>query len=98
MAKRTYRYFDGEPLYDFGYGLSYTHFTYTNARVDSASVAADATVTISADVTNTGTMAGDEIVQLYLTHQGIPGASLRELRGFERVHLKPVNTRLSCLR
>lgn len=89
MAKRTYRYFDGEPLYAFGYGLSYTHFTYTNARVDNASVAADATVTISADVTNTGAMAGDEVVQLYLTHQGIPGTSLRELRGFERVHLKP---------
>jgi beta-glucosidase len=87
MAKRTYRYFDGEPLYPFGYGLSYTSFEYRNATVDNASIAADGTVKVSVDVSNTGPMAGDEVVQLYLTHGGVAGAPLRALEGFERVHL-----------
>ncbi len=87
MAKRTYRYFDGEPLYPFGYGLSYTSFSYSNPRVDNANVAADGTVTVSVDVTNTGTVAGEEVVQLYLTHPGIAGAPLRSLKGFQRVQL-----------
>ena len=87
MAKRTYRYFDGEPLYPFGYGLSYTSFSYSNAKVDNANVAADGGVTISVDVANSGAMAGDEVVQLYLTHPGITGAPLRALQGFQRVHL-----------
>ena len=87
MAKRTYRYFDGEPLYPFGYGLSYTSFTYSNGRVGNASVAAGGAVTVSVDVANTGAMAGDEVVQLYLTHPGIAGAPIRALKGFQRVHL-----------
>jgi beta-glucosidase len=87
MAKRTYRYFDGDPLYPFGYGLSYTSFGYNDAKVDNASVAADGSVTVSVDVTNKGAMAGDEVVQLYLTHKGIDGAPLRSLEGFQRVHL-----------
>ena len=87
MAKRTYRYFDGEPLYPFGFGLSYTSFAYSAAKVDQASVAADGTVTVSVDVTNEGAMAGDEVVQLYLTHKGIDGAPLRSLEGFQRVPL-----------
>jgi len=87
MAKRTYRYFDGEPLYPFGYGLSYTSFGYGNARVDHAKVAANGAVTVSVDVANTGGMAGDEVVQLYLTHPGVPGTPIRALKGFQRVHL-----------
>ena len=87
MAKRTYRYFDGEPLYPFGYGLSYTSFSYSNPQVDNASVAADGTVTLSVDVTNSGAVAGDEVVQLYLTHPGLNGAPIRSLQGFQRVHL-----------
>jgi len=87
MAKRTYRYFDGEPLYPFGYGLSYTSFAYSDPRVDHASVPADGMVTVSVDVSNNGTMAGDEVVQLYLTHAGTSGAPLRALAGFRRVHL-----------
>jgi beta-glucosidase len=86
MANRTYRYFDGEPLYPFGYGLSYTKFSYSNARASSAAVAADASVTVSVDVANTGNVAGDEVVQLYLTHSDVAGAPLRALRGFQRVH------------
>jgi len=87
MAKRTYRYFDGEPLYPFGYGLSYTTFSYSNPKVDRSDIAADDAVTISVDVTNAGSMPGDEVVQLYLTHTGAAGAPLRALQGFQRVQL-----------
>jgi beta-glucosidase len=87
MAKRTYRYFDGEPLYPFGFGLSYTTFAYRNLQIDQPTVSADGTVRISVDVANTGAMAGDEVVQLYLTHSGIPGVPLRTLKGFQRIHL-----------
>ena len=88
MAKRTYRYFDGEPLYPFGFGLSYTSFVYSNPQVDKANITADGAATISVDVTNRGTMAGDEVVQLYFTHAGVAGAPLRSLAGFQRVHLE----------
>jgi beta-glucosidase len=87
MAKRTYRYFDGEPLYPFGFGLSYTSFAYSQPHVDHASISATDTVTISADVKNTGSVAGDEVVQLYLAHISLDGAPLRSLAGFARVHL-----------
>jgi len=87
MAKRTYRYFDGEALYPFGFGLSYTSFAYGNVKVDNEAVSADGSVKISVDVTNTGAMAGDEVVQLYLTHAGVAGAPIRALQGVERVHL-----------
>src|SRR5262249_32292862 len=70
MAKRTYRYFDGEPLYPFGYGLSYTTFSYANAQAVPANVGASGEVTVSVEVTNAGTVGGDEVVQLYLTHSG----------------------------
>jgi beta-glucosidase len=87
MAKRTYRYFSGEPLYPFGYGLSYASFKYSNPRVDNPKVSASGTATVSVDVTNTGVMTGDEVVQLYLTHSGVASAPLRALKGFQRVHL-----------
>jgi beta-glucosidase len=87
MAKRTYRYFDGEPLYPFGYGLSFTSFAYKNARVDHERISAREPAKISVEVSNTGSMAGDEVVQLYLTHPGVGGAPLRALKGFQRVHL-----------
>ena len=87
MAKRTYRYFDGEPLYPFGFGLSYTNFAYGTVRLDTPKVGSGGDVTISVDVTNTGAMAGDEVIQLYLTRSGVTGAPLRSLNGFQRVHL-----------
>jgi len=87
MAKRTYRYFDGEPLYPFGYGLSFTSFAYKSVRVDHAKVAAKDSVKVSVDVANTGAMAGEEVVQLYVTHPGKAGAPLRTLKGFERIHI-----------
>jgi beta-glucosidase len=88
MAGRTYRYFTGDPLYPFGHGLSYTRFHYSAARLSTPTVKADGTVEISVDVTNQGGRDGDEVVQLYVSHAGVPGAPLRALQRFERVHLK----------
>ena len=93
MAKRTYRYFQGEPLYPFGYGLSYTTFTYKNPHVSATNVGANGTISVSVDVSNTGAMAGDEVVQLYLTHKGVAGAALRALEGFQHMHLDPGQTK-----
>ncbi|HEY6451803.1 MAG TPA: glycoside hydrolase family 3 C-terminal domain-containing protein [Steroidobacteraceae bacterium] len=93
MAHRTYRYFEGEPLYPFGFGLSYTSFRYDHAAVDHPEVPPDGAVTVSIDVTNTGTVDSDEVVQLYLTHRGVAGAPQRALQGFQRVHLAPAQKR-----
>jgi beta-glucosidase len=87
MAKRTYRYFGGQPLYPFGYGLSYTTFQYGKLAVDKTTVSANGEITATVEVQNTGAMAGDEVAQLYLTHSGVPGAPIRALKGFQRVHL-----------
>ena len=93
MEGRTYRYFEGEVLYPFGYGLSYTDFTYANARVDAAEIPADGTVTVSVDVTNSGDMDGEEVVQLYLSHPGADPAPIRELAAFDRVSLAAGETK-----
>jgi beta-glucosidase len=87
MANRTYRYFTGKPLYPFGYGLSYTKFSYSDLRVATQSVAAGQPVGADVTVTNTGKIAGDEVVQVYLKFPQVKGAPLVALRGFERVHL-----------
>ena len=89
MKGRTYRYFTGTPLYPFGYGLSYTKFSYSNLTVPTSVVEAGQPEVVEATVTNTGTRAGDEVAQLYLEFPAVPGAPLRALRGFERVHLEP---------
>ncbi len=86
MEGRTYRYFGGKPLYAFGHGLSYTTFRYANLR---AAPAADGTVAVTVEVTNTGKRDGDEVVQIYATP---PAAArpqeIRALCGFDRVALK----------
>jgi beta-glucosidase len=87
MTGRTYRYFRGVPLYPFGFGLSYTTFSYSNARVDRSEIAATDAATVSVDVKNTGALAGDEVVELYVSHPGVEGAPIRALQGFTRVHL-----------
>ena len=89
MKGRTYRYFTGKPLYPFGYGLSYTNFSYSKLTAPSNAVEAGQPVVVEATVTNTGTRAGDEVAQLYLNFPAVAGAPLRALRGFERVHLEP---------
>jgi beta-glucosidase len=94
MAGRTYRYFTGEPLYPFGYGLSYTSFAYRNLRLPSETRAGD-TVAVSVEVQNTGQTAGEEVVELYVKHVGaaVP-APLISLEGFARVSLQPGETRV----
>ncbi len=87
MKGRTYRYFTGTPLYPFGYGLSYTKFSYSDLSVPTQNVAAGDPVSADVTVTNSGSVAGDEVVQLYLKFPNVPGAPLRALRGFERAHL-----------
>ncbi|MGO9318446.1 MAG: glycoside hydrolase family 3 C-terminal domain-containing protein [Terracidiphilus sp.] len=91
---RTYMYFKGEPLYPFGYGLSYTTFKYSNFRTSSSQLASDGAITVSVDVTNTGSRAGDEVVQLYVSHpQSKVERPREELKGFQRVTVKPGETR-----
>jgi len=89
MKGRTYRYFEGKPLYPFGYGLSYTTFSYAGLKVPPKPVKAGDPLTADVTVTNTGKLAGDEVVQLYLSFPDVKGAPLRALRGFQRVHLEP---------
>ena len=88
MKGRTYRYFEGTPLYPFGYGLSYTTFSYSGLTVPASAVAAGSPVVAEVTVTNTGSRAGDEVAQLYLSFPRVPGRPLRALRGFQRVHLE----------
>ncbi|ABF42247.1 Beta-glucosidase [Candidatus Koribacter versatilis Ellin345] len=88
MKGRTYRYFEGKPLYPFGYGLSYTTFSYRDLALPKAPLNAGDPVTAQVTVTNTGKVEGDEVAQLYLSFPNIAGAPLRALRGFRRIHLK----------
>jgi beta-glucosidase len=83
MKGRTYRFFEGEPLYPFGYGLSYTAFTYRNLQAPDEA-RAGGPVKISVEVQNSGKRDGDEVVQLFVKHPGV----VRELQGFERVPLR----------
>jgi len=92
----TSRYADlvTAPLYPFGYGLSFTTFRFSNLRLDKKSMAASATLHVSVDVENSGGVAGDEVVQLYI-HQRAGSASrpVRELKGFQRIALAPGETK-----
>ena len=94
MEGRTYRYFTGQPLYAFGHGLSYTTFAYANLRLSADTIKAGERLTVSVDVTNTGSRAGDEVAQLYLTDvAGSTPRPIRFLAGFERVTLQPGETK-----
>ena len=89
MANRTYRYFSGKPLYPFGYGLSYTKFSYSDLSVPAEAVLAGQPIGADVTVTNTGNLAGDEVVQLYLKFPSLKSAPNVALRGFTRIHLDP---------
>ena len=93
MKNRTYRYFSGDPLYPFGYGLSYARFAYANLKLPKSSLGAGDSLTMELDVTNQSQRDGDEVVELYLNFPAIAGAPIRALRGFERVHLAAGTTR-----
>ncbi len=89
MRGRTYRYFSGRPLWPFGYGLSYTHFVFSDLALPHTHIEAGDSLEVSARVRNSGLRAADEVVELYLQFPPVPGAPLRALRGFTRVHLAP---------
>lgn len=93
MKGRTYRYFRETPLYPFGYGLSYTSFKYSRLVVDQKAETGD-TVKVKIDVTNTGSLDGDEVVELYITDEkASTPRPVRQLTGFRRVHLKAGETK-----
>ncbi|MDD4919300.1 MAG: glycoside hydrolase family 3 C-terminal domain-containing protein, partial [Bacteroidales bacterium] len=87
MEGRTYRYFRGEPLYAFGYGLSYTTFEYGNATLSRNSIKAGKGVKVSIPVTNSGKYDGDEVVQVYVKSLDNPDAPIKSLKGFKRVNI-----------
>jgi beta-glucosidase len=93
MTGKTYRYFEGSPLYEFGYGLSYTQFEYNNLQTPSTVKIGDG-ITVTVEVTNTGKYTGDEVIQLYVSHpETNRRVSIRSLQGFKRVNLVPGETK-----
>jgi beta-glucosidase len=89
MTGKTYRYFNQEPLYPFGYGLSYSTFNYSNLVIPEKAFAGDK-ISFKVTVTNTGKVEGDEVVQLYLTDEkASTPRPIRQLEGFSRINLKP---------
>jgi beta-glucosidase len=90
MKERTYKYFTGEPLYPFGFGLSYTKFDYSNLKLNTVNISAGESLSVSMDVRNSGKLAGEEVVQLYIKHlyASVP-VPQRALQGFQRIFLKP---------
>jgi beta-glucosidase len=90
----TYMYIQGQPLFAFGHGLSYTEFAYGKLELSDQRIAPEGQVTAAIDITNTGPREGDEVVQLYV-HELEPSVKrpAEELRGFQRIHLKPGETR-----
>lgn len=95
-----YRHFDThkvKPLFPFGFGLSYTTFSYSKPRVSATSLKGDGTLTVSVDIKNTGKRAGKEIVQLYIGERNpAEERPLKELKGFDKVDLRPGETKTVC--
>jgi beta-glucosidase len=89
MKGRTYRYFAGKPLWPFGYGLSYATFEYSNPTLSNSTINAGDSLDVAVTVRNSGKLPGDEVAQLYVKFPDVPGAPIRALRGFQRVHLAP---------
>ena len=88
MNNRTYRYFKGEALYPFGYGLSYTTFNYSNVKIP-ASIIKGKVLTVSAVVKNAGKKDGEEVVELYTAYNSVKGLNpIKALKGFQRIALK----------
>jgi beta-glucosidase len=87
MKNRTYRYFEGQPLYAFGYGLSYSKFEYSKVKLSATDLKAGDSLSVDADVKNTSPREGDEVAELYLSFPKSEAAPIRALRGFTRMHL-----------
>jgi beta-glucosidase len=91
ISNQTYRYYTGTPLYPFGYGLSYTTFDYSDLTINKTNLTDS--IQVSATVKNTGKLAGDEVVQVYVSNQSGSNNPLRSLVAFKRIHLKPGESR-----
>jgi len=90
MKGRTYRYMKEEPMYPFGFGLSYTSFSYSNLHLSKNTIQKNETAVAEVIVTNTGKYKSDEVVQLYLTHEDLGESTpLYSLKGFKRISLEP---------
>ena len=91
----TYQYYSKTPVYPFGYGLSYTNFEYSNMTMDKTSVDANGTLNFTVDVKNTGSVAGKEVIQLYVAapNSGVGTTPTKQLKGFEKVELQPNETK-----
>jgi beta-glucosidase len=89
MEGKTYRYFRGQPLYPFGYGLSYTRFEYTDLKISRRRMGPQDSVAVTFKVTNTGSRDGEEVVQLYVRDEAsaVP-VPVKQLRGFQRIALR----------
>jgi beta-glucosidase len=91
----TYMYFKGEPLYPFGFGRSYTTFSYSKLELSSKKLKSDGEITVRVTVRNTGKRTGDEVVQLYVKHlNSTVSRPLKEIKGFRRITLKPNESRI----
>jgi beta-glucosidase len=86
---RTYMYFGGDPLYPFGHGLSYTTFSYENMQTSSPRLLPDQSISISMEISNSGNIAGDEVIQFYVHAGGNQQRPIKQLAGFRRVSLHP---------
>ena len=90
MTGRTYRYATEEPLYPFGFGLSYTHFTYSDLALDKHRIQAGESLSLRCTLTNSGAVEAEEVAQIYLSdREASTVVPLHSLIGFQRVHLKP---------
>lgn len=92
MEGRTYRYFEGEPMYAFGYGLSYTDFEFGAAKLSKKTISKGQSVDITVPVRNAGDCAGDEIVQVYVKSLTNPDAPIKSLKAYKRVSVAPGRT------
>ncbi len=97
MDNRTYRYFRGQPQYAFGYGLSYTTFELGKGKLSKKSMKTDGKVTLTVPVTNTGSAAGSETVQLYVKALDYSDAPIKSLRGFQKLFLQPGETKQAVI-
>ena len=93
---RTYMYFKGEPLFPFGFGLSYSSFEYSNLRTNADRLALNGSLTIGVDVKNSGEHDGEEVVQMYVKHlNSSVERPQKELKGFKRIALRPAKQKPS---